>query len=135
MRSKEFLENLQKLNFPIEEYYILGGGALLLYGIRKETTDIYLSISIKLFKTLSIEGIIDIDSKDRQGFYKLVDFPNIKVVPNSKEKFKCMRFGDLYLEDIRQILEYKKNSNKKKDKADIEAINYFLEIYPRYPKF
>jgi len=136
MNQKEFFKKIRNLNLPCDSYYILGGGALLLYGIRKKTADVELCISPTLFKCLVKEGRIDPNAKDKNGFYRLIDESDVEVVVNEKKDFKCVTMGgDIMLEDIRQILEYKKKRNKKKDKKDIEEIQKFLKKYPNYPKF
>lgn len=128
MRASEFFKKVISLNLLPSEFYILGGGALLLYGVREETKDIDLCVSNKLFNILKSEGRIDLSSKNECGFYKLIDNPEVEIVPCNKKDFKCIKLGDLYVEDINEILKYKKKRNLPKDKEDISKIKLFLKF-------
>lgn len=128
MRANELLKKVMKLNLSPTEFYILGGGALLLYGVRKEVNDIDLCVSNRLFNSLKTEGKIDLSSKNECGFYKLSNNPEVEIVPCDKNDFKCIELGDLYVEDINEILRYKKQRNRPKDKKDVLKIELFLKF-------
>lgn len=134
MKVLEFFRTVNKLNFPADEFYILGGGTLLFFGIKSETKDIDLCISTEIFNILKRQNKVDMSSKNKYGFYKLIEFPNVEVIPNDKKEFNCVKLGDLYFEDLNQILEFKKVRNLKKDVKAIEDIENFLIMHPEYKK-
>lgn len=135
MRAAKLLRKVTKLNLSVNKFYVLGDAALVLYGVKEKSDDINLCISVSLYNTLKTQGRIDLCAKDKKGFYKLDDKSNVRVTTKYKKDFNCVKVGDLYLEDIRKIYEFKKSKNKKKNKADVEAIERFLKENPNYPKF
>lgn len=135
MRAAKLLRKVIKLNLSVNKFYVLGDAALVLYGVKEKSDGINLCISVSLYNTLKTQGRIDLSTKDKKGFYKLDDKSNVRVTTKYKKDFNCVKVGDLYLEDIRKIYEFKKEKNKKKNKADVEAIERFLQEHPNYPKF
>ena len=132
MRVVEFVNKLKKLSSPIDEYYILGEGAMLLYGVRYDTSNVEICVSKELFYKLLSNGIIDETSKNKLGFYKLKSNPEVMVIPKDKQEFKCIRVGEFLIEDIREILMYKKRKRDTKSKRDVRDIEHFLYTHPTY---
>lgn len=128
MNQLEFWKKIQQLDFPPDEYYILGNGALLLYGIKSNVYDIGLCVTEEFFSRLVRDGKIDIKSKNKKtGFYKLENDPQVNIFVDLKTNFKCTKVGDLFLEDINHILEVKQKRNNKSDKKNIEKISAFIQ--------
>mgnify|MGYP007033930372 CR=1 FL=1 len=50
------LQRLQKLSFPKEGYWVVAGGAMVLYGFRHQTQDIGLGCSTFLANELGQQG-------------------------------------------------------------------------------
>ena len=73
MDRKQFLELVDHLGFPKEEYYILSSGCLLLYGLRQQAADLDLCVSTELFKEIITRFHIDLSTKNACGFYLLND--------------------------------------------------------------
>lgn len=134
MRDIDLIEKVINSKLPLKEIYILGDGALLLYGIKKDVTTIKLCISKKLLFRLLRQDKISLSSGDENGFYNIAGIEDIQVMCKSREEFDSVKIGDLYLEDIRTILECKK-SNVQKNQKDINSIERFLQTYPNYPEF
>ena len=125
MKKMEFLNLLEKLHFPKDEYYVLSGASLVLRGIRKEANDLDLCISEELFNEIKDKYNLAEGNKNECGFYKIND--NLEIVVNKKEDFK-MEIGEKYnLEDLQTILDFKIKRNKPKDQKDIENIKKHLE--------
>lgn len=45
MNKEELLNLVESLNMPRDEYYILGGGSLVMFGIKDKTADLDLCVS------------------------------------------------------------------------------------------
>ncbi|MDQ5983615.1 MAG: hypothetical protein RUMPE_00639 [Eubacteriales bacterium SKADARSKE-1] len=86
MNKIQMISLLENLDLPEDDYYILSGGCLLLYGIREEAQDLDLCVSSKLFNQLKKEYNIDEKSKNPVGFYKLMD--DVEIVVQPKKIFK-----------------------------------------------
>ena len=125
MKKMEFLNLLEKLHFPKDEYYVLSGASLVLRGIRKEANDLDLCISEELFNQIKDKFNLTEEKKNECGFYKIND--NLEIVVDKKEDFK-IEIGEKYnLEDLQTILDFKIKRNKPKDQKDIENIKKHLE--------
>lgn len=124
MNKKDFVKLIDSLELPNEEFYILGGGSLLMYGIRENANDLDLCISEELFENLKIEGRIDLNSKNECGFYKINDF--VEVVVNEKKNFEFDVIDGYKVEKLEKILKFKESRNKEKDCNDILKIREYL---------
>lgn len=82
MNKEELLKLVESLNIPKDEYYILGGGSLVMFGIKETTSDLDLCVSDELFAKLKEEYNLD---ENECGFYQISDI--IEIIPNSKEEF------------------------------------------------
>lgn len=52
MNKKDILQFLNQYTLPTKEFIILSGAALVLFEIKKETSDIDLSVTKKLYENL-----------------------------------------------------------------------------------
>ncbi len=124
MKKMEFLNLLEKLHFPKDEYYVLSGASLVLRGIKDEASDLDLCISEELFNQIKDKFNLTEEKKNECGFYKIND--NLEIVVDKKEDFK-IEIGEKYnLEDLQTILDFKIKRNLPKDKKDIENIKRYL---------
>ncbi len=117
---------LRKLNLPVGEYYILGGGALVICGLKEKTADLDLCVSTELFQVLKEKYNLTEEDKNACGFYKINDV--FEVVPSKKEDFTMQFVDEIYVEDLNRILKFKKERNLPKDQNDIKNIERFLKI-------
>ena len=109
-----------------EEYYILGGGRLFLYGIWEQTKDLDLCISEELFQVVKDKYYLIESTVNECGAYEILS--NIEMHVGKKEYF-IRTFIDGYpVECLKQILDYKKNCNLPKDQIDIEKIEQYLSL-------
>lgn len=125
MDKKEFLKLVDSLNLPKGEFYVLGGGALLVAGLRESTNDLDLCVSKELFEVLRKKYDLKEEQKNKYGFYPISEL--VEVVPNKKEDFKLMEVNGYPIEDLRQMLAFKEKRNEEKDKKDVEKIKEFLK--------
>ena len=123
MDKEKLLKILEFLGLPKTEYYILSGGAMLLYGLREKTNDLDLCVSNDLFEILKEK--YKIEEKNEAGFYRLAK--RIEIIPSNKESFQ-MEYREGYpVEKLETILQFKEKRNLDKDKKDIENIRKYLK--------
>lgn len=128
MNKEELLKLVDSLNLKKGEYYILGGGSLVLFGIKETTSDLDLCVSEEQFKILKDKYHLEERDKNECGFYRISDL--IEVVPNKKENFIMQEIDGYNVEQIKKILEFKLKRNAPKDKEHIEKIKKYLEQHP-----
>lgn len=125
MNKEELLKLVESLNIPKDEYYILGGGSLVMFGIKETTSDLDLCVSNELFAKLKEKYNLDEKDKNECGFYQISDI--IEIIPNPKEEFTAQEIDGYKVEELKRILEIKKKRNALKDKPYIEKITQYLE--------
>lgn len=125
MNKEELLKLVESLNIPKDEYYILGGGSLVMFGIKETTSDLDLCVSNELFAKLKEKYNLDEKDKNECGFYQISDI--IEIIPNPKEEFTAQEIDGYKVEELKRILEFKKKRNAPKDKLYIEKITQYLE--------
>ena len=123
MNKEELLKLVESLKLPKDEYYILGGGSLVMFGIKDTTADLDLCVSDELFERLKKE--YNLVNKNECGFYSISDV--IEIIPNHKEEFTCEVIDGYQVEELRRILEFKKKRRAQKDMPYIEKIEKYLE--------
>ena len=134
MNKEELLNLVESLNMPRDEYYILGGGSLVMFGIKDKTADLDLCVSEELFARLKEEYNLDEKDKNECGFYHISDI--IEVIPNPKDEFTCEEIEGYQVEELKRILEFKKKRNALKDQPYIEKItNYDNVGHQHYQDF
>ena len=123
MNRKELLELAKTLNLPKEEYCIISGGALLVYGLRKATKDLDIDITQKGFEILKENFSLElIDESKKQ--YKVTD--DIECFLVSKLDSDINYIDNYPCQSLISILELKKRLNRDKDQADILAIEKII---------
>ena len=127
MNKEELLKLVESLNLPKEEYYILGGGSLVMFGIKDATADLDLCVSEELFERLKEE--YNLTEKNKCGFYSISDI--IEIIPNPKEEFTCEVVDGYQVEVLKRILEFKKKRNAPKDRPYVEKIEEYLERHKK----
>ena len=125
MNKEELLKLVESLRLPKEEYYILGGGSLVMFGIKETTSDLDLCVSDELFARLKEEYNLNEKDKNECGFYQITDI--IEVIPNPKEEFTCEEIDGYQVEELKRILEFKKKRNAPKDQPYIKEIAKYIE--------
>ena len=110
MIKEDILNMLKELNFPKDEFYIVGGSSLVMRGIREIAGDLDLCISTELFNNIKEKYNLTDEKRNECGFYKIND--DLEVVVNEKYEFD-MEEGEPYnLENINTILNTANDSAK-----------------------
>lgn len=123
MRKADIVQRLKALEFDKIEYWVITGGAMVLYGLREETHDIDLGCTGKLADTLA-----------RQGFpVSLLEDGTRKIRCGADvELFENWLFGEIQWLDgipvisLEGLAEMKRSLGREKDQRDIRLIEAFL---------
>ena len=123
MNRWDILHILNTLPFDRGDYWLVSGGAMVLYGLREETSDIDLGCSKRLADALEQQGcrVIRLEDGTRQICYQ----PGIELFenwfPNQSELV-----GRVPVLSLEGLLAMKKSLGREKDKADIRRIGDLL---------
>ena len=125
MKFKKYLEELRKLNLPENQYAVFGSGPMAVRGIR-DSGDLDIVVKSELWKNLSSQyppegdkiviGNIEIYRTWNAPFYD-----NVAPLIERAEMIEGIKF--VRLEDV---VKWKKEKGREKDKIDIELINRFF---------
>ena len=124
MNRQEILTQLSNFPFDRKEYWVLTGSAMVLYGIKKETSDIDLGCTSGMADLLDAGGYLyrRMDNGNRWFRYGA-----------SMEIFEGWLCDTVESVDgfpvisIKGLVEMKKNLGREKDIKDIERIEAFLK--------
>ena len=123
MNKQEIIQKIQALGFPEEDYWLVTGGAMVLYGIRNETHDIDLGCSRKLADRLEADGYLT--KRDPDGTRKF-------EMPGDIELFEDWLFDRVDTIDgvpvisIKGLIMMKESLGRAKDMSDLALIRVFL---------
>lgn len=123
MNKHEIVQKLKMLGFPLEEYWIVAGGAMVLYGIKEETRDIDLGCSRKLADRLEADGHLPV---------RMADGSRKFVINSEVEVFEGWMFDRVeYMDGIPTIsltgpIMMKQSLGREKDLEDVEEIKKFI---------
>lgn len=123
MNKIELIKRLEKLNLPKEEYWLITGGAMVLYGIKNETNDIDLGCSEKLADELEELGYKTTRMLD--GTRKIELEEDIEIFENWLYD-KVEIFGNIPVISLNGLVTMKKELGREKDKLDIKRIEEFI---------
>lgn len=124
MRKEDILDKLSELPFPKDEYWVITGSAMVLYGLREKTHDIDLGAKSTLIDRLACEGYEvsegingkrlvkyseDIEILEEFLFDRVVDYENYPVI------------------SLEGLLEMKRSLGREKDFRDIKLIEEYMK--------
>lgn len=147
MQKEEFIKLIDSLNLPKNKYYICSGGALLMMGIREQTSDLDMCITPSLLEELKknydvkksekkfdnlfyINNLIDSNTKSHtekfDHLFYINDLIEFFINPNGEEIVAT--FIDGYpCEPLASVLAFKEKHRRPKDLIDIENIKIYLK--------
>ena len=123
MNRDELLRRLNELPFSKEDYWLITGGAMVLYGIRAETGDIDLGCTRKLAAELEANG-----------------YP-VTVMPDGSKKICLSDDVEIFEEwlydeaeilegipviSLKGLIEMKRSIGREKDLRDIQLIEEYI---------
>lgn len=124
MNKKEFLEIVEKLDFPKDQYCIISGGSLMMHSLKDSTEDVDLKIKPELYNKLK-EKYTLVPSKKMENLYEFGENIELKVETFEKED---VEFIDSFpvLSLVRQR-EWIIENKRKKDKEKLLLIDNYLK--------
>ena len=123
MKKAEMIEKLKAFPYDPAEYWVITGGAMVLYGIREESSDIDLGCTAGLANRLEQEGYLYKVTDDGNRWFKLGN--DIEVFENWL--FDTVDHVDgIPVISVQGLIEMKKDLGREKDLRDIALINDFL---------
>ena len=125
MNKNELFELADSLELPKEEFCIISGGALVAHGLREKTNDLDINITQKGFDILKEKYSLELVREDIKQ-YKVTD--EIECFLVDKLESDIAYIDNYPCESIISIYNFKKRINREKDRADILAIEKYLNI-------
>ena len=123
MDKREILNCLSEFPYDRNEYWVITGGAMVLYDIREQTADIDLGCSERLADRLEADGCLFRRTERGKRWFKYGR--NIEIFEEwlmdgteSVHGFKVI--------SIKGLIEMKQELGREKDKKDMELIQAFL---------
>ena len=124
MDRQEILDRLMAFPYERDEYWLITGSAMVMYGIKEQAGDIDLGCSVKMADLLESDGYLYGRTKDGNRWFK---------VGESIEVFESWLYGStIKMEGFRVIslnglIEMKEKIGREKDLRDIGLIRSFLK--------
>ena len=124
MDRQEILDRLKAFPYERDEYWLITGSAMVMYGIKEQAGDIDLGCSVKMADLLESDGYLYGRTKDGNRWFK---------VGESIEVFESWLYGStIKMEGFRVIslnglIEMKEKIGREKDFKDIALIKSFLK--------
>ena len=124
MNRNDILRALLALPFDPGEYWVLTGAAMVLYGIRKSTSDIDLGCSAQMADRLEAEGRLYRRTENGKRWFRYGE--SIEVF----EDWLCdtvETVDSFRVISIRGLIEMKQSLGRDKDLRDLDLIRTWLE--------
>ena len=123
MNKAEMMAKLKAFPYDPAEYWVITGGAMVLYGTREESSDIDLGCTATMADRMEQEGYLYKVTDDGNRWFKLGE--DIEVFENWL--FDTVDHVDgIPVISVQGLIEMKKDLGREKDFRDIALINDFL---------
>ena len=125
MTRADILERLRALDWPADEYWLVAGGAMVLYGLRPETHDLDLGCTTARADVLAAAGVPYTKMEDGSG--------RRFSVSGDVEAFENWLMDRVELVDgvpvvsLQGLREMKRALGREKDLRDVARIDAFLQ--------
>ena len=125
MNRADVLEKLRTLNWPLEDYWVVAGAAMVLYGLRAESRDIDLGCTTARADALEAAGVPYRRMDDGSGRWFTLD-RNVEVFENwLVDRVELVEgVPVISLQGLRQM---KAALDREKDRKDIALIDALLQ--------
>ena len=123
MNRAELIERVKALPFPKEDYWLITGGAMVLYGLREQTHDIDLGCTSRLADELEQQGAEVSIRKD--GTRKLVLDGDVEIMENWLYD-RVETVEDIPVISLKGLKEMKLSLGREKDLRDVALIDAYL---------
>ena len=125
MTRADILERLRALDWPADEYWLVAGGAMVMYGLRPETHDLDLGCTTARADALAAAGVPYKEMEDGSG--------RRFSVSGDVEVFENWLMDRVELVDgvpvvsLQGLREMKRALGREKDLRDVARIDAFLQ--------
>ena len=119
MKKADILAKLKEFPYPRADYWVITGGAMVLYGIREETHDVDLGCTSALADRLESDGYAPEALSDGRRFFHVG--PDIEVFENWLDGEVVLLEG-VPLVSIDGLIAMKRRLGREKDLRDIRLI-------------
>ncbi len=125
MYKEELFKLAASIDLPKEEFCIISGGALVAHGLREQTNDLDIDITQKGLEILKKKFNIELINEEKKQ-YKVTD--EIECFLVDKLDSDITYIDNYPCQSLISIYNFKKRINREKDRADILAIEKYLNI-------
>lgn len=123
MKKTDIIRQLETLHFDKNEYWVITGGAMVLYGLREETHDIDLGCTKKMADELARRGF-PVSLLD-DGTRKICCGADVEIFENWLYD-KIQWLDGIPVISLEGLAEMKRHIGREKDYRDIALIEHFL---------
>lgn len=128
MDKAEIRRKLLVLNWPKEDYWVVAGGAMVLYGLRAETRDLDLGCTAAWADALEASGVPFRNMDDGSGRWFTLD-TDVEVFENWLiDRTEIVE--DIPVISLKGLIEMKRALGREKDIRDIALIKKAMEADP-----
>ncbi len=130
MTKKDILYYLDKYNLDKNEFIIISGAALVLYGIKKETPDIDITTTKKLYNELLKKYNCILEKKCNGSDIYFID----NILNFSKNFYNMVEYKNYLGYNVQtpeSIIELKTMLNREKDKKDIKLTKMYIKEHQK----
>lgn len=124
MDKTEIIKELDIFPYCKEDYWVLTGSAMVLYGIKQQTSDIDLGCNQKMADELERDGFLFKLTESGNRHFKYNDC--IEIFENWLNG-TVIKVGNLPIVSISGLIEMKQELGREKDYKDIELIKDYLQ--------
>lgn len=124
MNKREIIERLAQLNLDPEEYWLITGAAMVLYGFKGTTGDIDLGCTSRLADELEARGFPVKVMEDRTRRIELLE--DVEIFEDWLED-RVIRYEGIPVVSVEGLIQMKKKLGREKDLKDILLIEKFIK--------
>ena len=118
MNREEIIQKLKEYKLDINEYIVISGAAMVLYGFKEETRDIDISTTLEYKKYLLDHFNCELENKESDA-YMIDNILNFGINYYSEDK---IFIDGIPTQKVEDIIKLKKFLNRDKDKKDLQLI-------------
>ena len=124
MNKQDIINRLNKFPYSKDEYWVITGSAMVLYGIRDITHDIDMGCSSIMADQLEKDGYVPTLTESGNRKFKIGE--DIEIFENWKFG-SITRIDDIPVISLKGLIEMKEDLGREKDFRDILLIKDFME--------
>ena len=124
MNKQDIINRLNKFPYSKDEYWVITGSAMVLYGIRDITHDIDIGCSSIMADQLEKDGYVPTLTESGNRKFKIGE--DIEIFENWKFG-SITRIDDIPVISLKGLIEMKEDLGREKDFRDILLIKDFME--------